>query len=359
MADVVLLGLYFFSAEGGIETMARITGKALHTVSGGRIKILSLHDNPEDFYNAYFPEKNFHAFNKSRKQFISASVLEGIKARVVVATHSNLLPVLSMIRIINPKVKTICWAHGTEVWDMPAGKKMQAKLLHKFICVGEYTKGRLRKDFPLKKLTVISNCLDIVENDADPKIDIRSALNIATEKKIVLSLCRISARDKYKGFDIVLDALRTLDRKDLHYVIAGRADESEQLRIMKIVTKIGLGGQVTMTGFVSDDMKHALYRQSDIFIMPSTKEGFGLVYIEAINAGLPVIAGNRDGSADAVMQGKFGRLCDPLDVASVCAAIEAQLQDPLPVDIDAFRTVFGYEIFLENVIGLISPMLKN
>ena len=56
------------------------------------------------------------------------------------------------------------------------------------------------------------------------------------------------------------------------------------------------------------------YRLADVFVMPSTGEGFGIVFLEASATGLPVIAGNRDGSVDALAEGRIGTLVDPDDV---------------------------------------------
>ena len=83
-----------------------------------------------------------------------------------------------------------------------------------------------------------------------------------------------------------------------------------------------------MTGFVSVDELAAHFNLADIYIMPSTKEGFGIVFIEAMYYGKPVIAGNQDGSVDALANGEFGILVDPSHVEEIKAAIQQLLKEP-------------------------------
>lgn len=72
----------------------------------------------------------------------------------------------------------------------------------------------------------------------------------------------------------------------------------------------------------------AHFNLADIYVMPSTKEGFGLVFIEAMHYGKPVIAGNKDGSADALDNGKFGLLIDPDNTTAITNAIKRMIQKP-------------------------------
>jgi phosphatidylinositol alpha-1,6-mannosyltransferase len=65
----------------------------------------------------------------------------------------------------------------------------------------------------------------------------------------------------------------------------------------------------------------AYYRLADLFVMPTTGEGFGIVFLEASAVGLPVIGGNRDGSVDALAEGRIGSLVDPDDVTGLAEAI--------------------------------------
>src|SRR5262249_38877932 len=82
------------------------------------------------------------------------------------------------------------------------------------------------------------------------------------------------------------------------------------------------------------------YRLADVFIMPSVKEGFGIVFLEAAACGVPVIGGNEDGSWDALREGRLGRAIDPDNEQDLVGAVLAALRPDKTRDltqVDAFR----------------------
>jgi glycosyltransferase involved in cell wall biosynthesis len=95
---------------------------------------------------------------------------------------------------------------------------------------------------------------------------------------------------------------------------------------------------------------------SDVYVMPSYNEGFGIVFIEAMYYGLPVIAGNKDGSVDALLNGKLGTLIDPMDIEGLKNAIEYNFEhtNKAKVDTDVLLANFGYEVYKEKINGILN-----
>ena len=85
----------------------------------------------------------------------------------------------------------------------------------------------------------------------------------------------------------------------------------KKLFIDTLLKKLDIPDTVVMPGFIPDDELEAHFAMSDMYVMPSRKEGFGIVFIEAMYYGLPVIAGNMDGSVDALLNGELGQLVNP------------------------------------------------
>ena len=83
---------------------------------------------------------------------------------------------------------------------------------------------------------------------------------------------------------------------------------------------------VTLAGFIPDEELNDHYNLCDVFAMPSKGEGFGIVYLEALACGKPVLAGNCDGALDALNLGELGVLVDPDDVQTIAQYLIEILQ---------------------------------
>jgi phosphatidylinositol alpha-1,6-mannosyltransferase len=137
-------------------------------------------------------------------------------------------------------------------------------------------------------------------------------------------------------------------------VIVGDGDDRPRLEAL--ARERGLAGRVHFAGQVSDSELPDYYRLADVFVMPSTKEGFGIVFLEAAASGLPVIGGDRDGSADALADGAIGAMVDPDDDAALDRAIGQALDAPRP---DAARVApFRVEAFRRRVAALVDGLAR-
>jgi len=130
-----------------------------------------------------------------------------------------------------------------------------------------------------------------------------------------------------KNLGVVLDAYAQLlaRRADVpRLVVAGRATPlaASWLRRMR---EAPLSSRVEYVGYVADDAREALYRSARLLVMPSLDEGFGLPALEAMSAGIPVIASSRGSLLEVV--GDAGALIDPTDAAQLAAAIERAVGD--------------------------------
>jgi glycosyltransferase involved in cell wall biosynthesis len=151
----------------------------------------------------------------------------------------------------------------------------------------------------------------------------RDALGLEPHKKYVVSVGRLVRR---KNYPALIHAVKALDRKDVELLIVGDGPEREHLK--GLATSLGVGEQVQFRGFVTEEAKFQLLSNSDLFALPSLHEGFGLVYLEAMSCGLPVIASTKGGQNDFLVDGETGFLIDPDDVDGLKAAIEKLLNEP-------------------------------
>lgn len=158
-------------------------------------------------------------------------------------------------------------------------------------------------------------------------------------RRVLLSVTRLMAR---KGIDTALEALARLaaERPDLAYVVAG--DGPERARLERLAAELGVAERVHFLGAVDDAELPALYAAADVFVLPVREEpdddeveGFGIVFCEAAAAGIPVVAGDSGGVADAVRDGETAFLVPPRDAAATADALARLLDD------DTLRRTMG------------------
>jgi glycosyltransferase involved in cell wall biosynthesis len=182
---------------------------------------------------------------------------------------------------------------------------------------------------PLKRITVIpppvsSEVFDAALLPVEKNTGVKERFTIA-------SVCRLVHS---KGIDLVLQALSTLREKgaNFHYVIAG--DGPERSSLEEMCRRLGLMERVLFLGHVSEEQKFGLYRQADVFVLPSrvvstsSHEGFGIVFLEAAAFGVPSVATIAGGIPDAVINGETGLLVTPESPEEIAAALLRLMQDP-------------------------------
>lgn len=143
---------------------------------------------------------------------------------------------------------------------------------------------------------------------------------------MLLTVSRLNAQERYKGHDRVIQVLPELLRTfpDLRYLIAGDGDDRSRLE--SLAGQSGVSDRVIFAGEVPDEDLPDIYRLADAYVMPSTGEGFGIVFLEAAVSGLPIVGGGVDGSRDALADGAVGVCVDPSDSSSLMTAVETAIR---------------------------------
>ena len=284
------------------------------------VNIMSMHDDVQEAdENIYFPAEIFSGFGARKTLFVINAVKQGRNAEVVLISHINLMLAGWLIKKINPSAKIMLMAHGIEIWgELNQFKRTLLNCCDKILCVSNYTLETIAAKHSLQKskLAVLNNCLDPFLNNQQKNvgdINFRKKYLFNADDIVLLTLTRLSDKDRYKGYDAVLEAMINLVGQNKHfkYLLAGGYSANEKLFIEQLIKKNGLQNNVVLAGYVPEEELASHFLMADLYVMPSTKEGFGIVFIEAMYYGLPVIAGNTDGSTDALLNGKLGLLIEP------------------------------------------------
>lgn len=328
---IVLFSLQTFSTTGGIQKMTRTLAYALQTLAtrkGWEFTLWSAYDKKDDVMPKYLPAGNFKGFMADRYNFIIKGIKLGRQSDVIIISHINMAIVGLLIKLIKPKCEVVLIAHGIEVWrPLSLIKQMFLRSLDKVMCVSAFTKADMIKRHGVRaeKCVVINNAIDPFMKlpvSFDKPVHLLQRYGLHADDNILFTLTRLSATEQYKGYDQVLKTLTQIKASypGVKYLLSGKYDAAEKLRLDHLIAQYDVKDEVILTGFIDEEELAEHFLLADVFILPSKKEGFGIVFIEALACGLPVICGNADGSLDAILNGELGKAIDPDDPDALATA---------------------------------------
>ncbi|MBN1656019.1 MAG: glycosyltransferase family 4 protein [Deltaproteobacteria bacterium] len=366
------LCLRIFGTGGGLEKFNRNFIKALSELSieySFQLRAVSVYDRVQDIDSRYCNSNSFTCMEGNRFLFAIQAIRESLKADLLFISHVNIAPVALLCKMLNPGIKLVTIVHGIEVWgSLPVSKVALLRLSDRIYSVSRYTKDRIVREHEIDqaKVEILPNTIDPYLTEYKPDPTFRNRIGIPLSEKILLTVSRLSSKEQYKGYDRVIRALPIIRERfsDIRYIIVGKGEREEVKRIKGIITEVGVEDVVELRGFIKEEELVNYYEAADLFIMPSTGEGFGIVFLEALLHGKPVIAGNRDGSVDALAGGKLGILIDPENVRAIALAVNDVLARNIPpqlLDGDYLKNevyrLFGYPAFKRRVSDLLARYL--
>jgi len=365
--NLLYLALSTFSQTGGIEKVNKSWLKALSNLQEGFQFKLSAHllmDNQAD--TNYLSKNSFKGFKGNKIYFILSSLTKALKSDVIVLSHINLAIIAVLVKKVKPKTQIFLHAHGIEVWRPLS--KLQRKALQvadRILAVSTFTANELIRIHGVDKtkIQVLNNALapDFkAPEDLSKPANLLKQYDLQTDQPILFTLARLSSAEQYKGYDQVIEVMPALLKRfpDLVYLIGGKADTAEQERLNGLIEKQGLVNNIKLLGFIPDTELIDHYLLGDVFVMPSKGEGFGISFIEAAACGRPVLAGNTDGSTDAVLNGQLGQLINPDNLTEMETAI-TQLFKENRSEANAYTIqqkclkAFSFEAYQEKIKKLI------
>lgn len=154
----------------------------------------------------------------------------------------------------------------------------------------------------------------------DTRNDIRNELGLQPDSFLVLSVGELNANKNQKT---IIKAIHSIANPNIHYLICGKGSEEEALR--NVVTRFRLENHVHFLGYRTDVVD--ICSQSDVYTMPSHREGLPVSSLEAMYCGLPLVASHIRGLVDVIEHGVNGFLCNPDDSESFAKYILQLYQD--------------------------------
>ncbi|MCG2725667.1 MAG: glycosyltransferase [Elusimicrobia bacterium] len=154
------------------------------------------------------------------------------------------------------------------------------------------------------KIAVIPNGVELVNRNVDADL-FRKRLSIEAHKKIVLFMGRISREKNLESLILAFSKL-SKKHKDLMLVIAGPDEKKYKQKLDWLIGKQGIEDRVVFTGMIEGELKWSAYKAAEVFVLPSWTENFGMVAVEAMSSGIPIVVSNMVGIADDIKKFEAG-----------------------------------------------------
>ena len=260
----------------------------------------------------------------SRLRFIArhlAAAAENHRRSIVVVMHAHLLPAAAPLSARGASVVSVLV--GIEAWRRFSF--LQARVYRgaaRRIAISAHTAREFRAANPGLSACPVDICRPAAPPLAEP-----APARVAPAGPYALIVGRMAADERYKGHDSLLDnwALVTAAVPDARLVIAGAGDDEARLR--RRSRELRLERSVHFLGAPEPRALAALYRDAAMLVLPSTREGFGLVFLEAMSFGRPCVAA--PGAAqEAIEDGVTGLIVDPARPQALAAAIVRLFREP-------------------------------
>jgi phosphatidyl-myo-inositol dimannoside synthase len=335
-APRVLILLSEVYADGGIQRFNRTFLSACDRL-GITSDVLSLGDDESARQRWQEPRTvAIRVFDHDKVRFalaVSAALLRGHYDFVIIG-HVNLLSLVAVNLAFRPhgKPRVVLIGHGIDVWTgMDTwSRRRGVRRVDLILAVSRYTAEMIRQQIPdlaPERFFIFPNALSETWTERFAMVGLTGARRlIPLGKRFLLSVTRLDPSERYKGIVSVIETVAMLEDTSVHYVVAGRGED--RVFLEKIAARLGVIDRVHFTGAVSDAELVALYRECSAFVLPSGKEGFGIVFLEAMFFGAPVVAAAARGAVDVVHHEENGLLVPYADTVSLRAAIERLLGDP-------------------------------
>ena len=354
---------------GGVQEAGRQTAAALQQISLG-------HHDSFTFFQSLNDPRGIHeldiaqnristrGFGKSKLQFVFSAIRQSRKgARIVLAAHPHFAQPAAWSKWFSTRVKTIVMSHGVEVWKPLPTLRRKALLSADLVLAPSSDTAQKLAEVQGVLPEKIRKLAWPLGQDFLRMADAAGTLEAPrefTNARVILTVGRWAANERYKGADELLRAVARLRPAfpGLRLAVVGGGDDLPRLK--EIASSLGISESVCFLENLSRAEMAACYAHAEVFALPSTGEGFGMVFLEAMAFSKPIVGALAGGTIDLVEDGINGFLVRPRDAEALEQTLARLLRDEsLRIELgrrgaEIVRRNYSFEAFrthLEGILG--------
>jgi phosphatidylinositol alpha-1,6-mannosyltransferase len=347
-----------YGGRGGMAEFNRELLQAVRDTTTGRITVLGFSPGSAPTELPPAGIEWIHVDRTAKVRFAARAMQLSLRSLdVVVAGHVRLAPVAAAAAAGRRQRRMWTLTHGFEAWSPPSSLRRRSfDTSYVVSAVSEFTRARI-----LTWSRLAPDQIQIVPNTVDEDRFSVAAPHPGTiekyglqDRRVLLTVGRLAASQRHKGHDQVIRALPEISRQcpDVLYLIAGEGDDEPRLR--SLAAQHGVSALVRFAGWVAAGELPDLFRAADVHVMPSTGDGFGIVYLEAACCGTPSVAA-RDNAGGEVIDRIGGEAVPSADTAALASAVCRLLTAPVdPAELRARALAqFGRQAFQRSVSQIV------
>ncbi|MFP5208811.1 MAG: glycosyltransferase family 4 protein [Acidobacteriota bacterium] len=356
MTNVLALVTDAYGGRGGIAQYNRDFLSALASVES-KVVVLPRHA-PDAKRPPNGVEQRPARFGRLAYSWSAITEALRMKPDIVFCGHVFMAP-LAWLAAKLARAKLVIQTHGIDAWPRPSKfVRVACEQAAMILSVSRYTRARVLDwaVMPPERVVVIpdtvSDCFTPGNGAA-----LRREWNLEG-RKVLLTVGRMAASERYKGHDRVIKALPDLIAAgiDIMYVIAGEGDDRPRLE--QLAREVGVSDRLRFVGALPLDTLIEAYRMADLFVMPSTGEGFGIAFLEAMACGTPALGLDVAGARDALCEGKLGQAAIEKEFGATLARMIATTRPDSEMLSNAVWERFGRDHFSNAVRSAILRPLE-
>ncbi len=314
------LGIH--AGHGGEARYCRSVMDALASeqLPGETARVVTLWD-PTGQHRESVEGVNFSGCGSSKVRFATTflgALMRGAPQTIVLG-HVLLAPLAAVARILRPRARVVLLTYGLEIWERPGRVRrlVVRRCVDRVITISAFSAHVVRDSYGLgpERISIVAPAVE-----APPPFETKPSL------PSLLTVSRLGRHAGEKGIDTLLRSLPAVRRAVPGTALHVIGDGHGRAALQALAVRLGVAPAVHFRGSVSDEELDLAYRAAGVFVLPSTQEGFGIVFLEAWRHALPVVAAEA-GAATEVVGGR-GVLVPAGDERSLARALIALLDDP-------------------------------
>ena len=259
----------------------------------------------------------------------------------------------------------IITGHGYDVYDLPFRNAEWNKKIKSILNMADHIITPSKSNYDkLMQLDISDDKVSVIYNGYNSNLfeDVstnkaKEKLNLPEDKKIILSVGNL---ELVKGHKYLIEAMKEVIKREENITCLIVGSGSQKKNVNSLIDRLSLSKYIKLIGEKPHNEVPLWMNACDVFVLPSLNESFGIVQVEAMACGKPVVATFNGGSEEVIVNEKLGILVEPKDANELANAILKALGKEWDRDyISNYAKQYSWDKIIKNIIGIYNELLKK